>query len=155
MTSITTTGTSCRPAFWEANHLRSPAIISYFPSKVLLGLTIIGCITPCSLIELVNSSKLSLLKFFLGWNLFLIIELIDILFFIGFESTSPINEDSPLPFLNYSATVQLLENEDNTTTVEWTGTFEPRGIEESQAKTIALNMYTNAINGARLELESN
>jgi len=68
---------------------------------------------------------------------------------------SIINEDSPLPFLNYSATVQLLKNEDNTTTVEWTGTFEPRGIEESQAKTLAYNMYTNAINGARSELESN
>ena len=68
---------------------------------------------------------------------------------------SIINEDSPLPFLNYSATVQLLKNEDNTTTVEWTGTFEPRGIDESQAKTLAYNMYTNAINGARLELESN
>ena len=68
---------------------------------------------------------------------------------------SIINEDSPLPFLNYSATVQLLKNEDNTTTVEWTGKFESRGIEESQAKTIAYNMYTNAINGARLELESN
>ncbi len=68
---------------------------------------------------------------------------------------SIINEDSPLPFLNYSATVQLLKNEDNTTTVEWTGTFEPRGIEDSQAKTLAYNMYTNAINGARLELESN
>ena len=68
---------------------------------------------------------------------------------------SIINEDSPLPFLNYSATVQLLKNEDNTTTVEWTGTFKPRGIEESQAKTLAYNMYSNAINGARLELESN
>ena len=68
---------------------------------------------------------------------------------------SIINEDSPLPFLNYSATVQLLKNKDNTTTVEWTGTFEPRGVEESQAKTLAYNMYSNAINGARLELESN
>ena len=68
---------------------------------------------------------------------------------------SIINEDCPLPFLNYSAEVQLLKNGDNTTTVEWTGTFEPRGIEESQAKTLAYNMYSNAINGARLELESN
>ncbi len=68
---------------------------------------------------------------------------------------SIINEDSPLPFLNYSAKVHLLKNEDNTTTVDWTGTFEPRGIEESQAKTLAYNMYSNAINGARLELESN
>jgi hypothetical protein len=68
---------------------------------------------------------------------------------------SIINEDSPLPFLNYSATVQLLKNEDNSTTVEWTGRFEPKDIEESQAKTLAHNMYSNAINGARLELESN
>ena len=68
---------------------------------------------------------------------------------------SIINEDCPLPFLNYSAEVQLLKNGDNTTTVEWTGTFEPRGIEESEAKTLAYNMYSNAINGARLELESN
>ena len=70
-------------------------------------------------------------------------------------SYSIINEDCPLPFLNYSATVQLLENDDNTTTVEWTGRFEPKGIEESQAQTMAYNMYSNAINGARLELESN
>ena len=68
---------------------------------------------------------------------------------------SIINEDSPLPFLNYSATVQLLKNEDNTTTVEWTGRFEPKDIKESQAKTLAHNMYSNAISGARLELESN
>ncbi|HIE50068.1 MAG TPA: SRPBCC family protein [Gammaproteobacteria bacterium] len=70
-------------------------------------------------------------------------------------SYSIINEDCPLPFLNYSATVQLLENDDNTTTVEWTGKFEPKGIEESEAQTLAYNMYSNAINGARLELESN
>jgi len=70
-------------------------------------------------------------------------------------SYSIINEDCPLPFLNYSATVQLLENDDNTTTVEWTGRFEPKGIEESQAQTMAYNMYSNAIKGARLELESN
>ena len=69
-------------------------------------------------------------------------------------SYSIINEDCPLPFLNYSATVQLLENDDHTTTVEWTGRFEPKGIEESEAQTMAYNMYSNAINGARLELES-
>ena len=38
----TTTGISCKPAFWEANHLRSPAIISYFPSDDLSGRTTIG-----------------------------------------------------------------------------------------------------------------
>ncbi|MCH2264651.1 MAG: SRPBCC family protein [SAR86 cluster bacterium] len=65
-----------------------------------------------------------------------------------------INKDCPLPFLNYSATVQLHGNEDNTTTIEWTGRFEPKGIEESQAKALASTMYANAINGARLELEA-
>ena len=69
-------------------------------------------------------------------------------------SYSIINEDCPLPFLNYSATVQLLENDDHTTTVEWTGRFEPKGIEESEAQAMAYNLYSNAINGARLELES-
>ena len=39
---ITNTGTSCRPAFCEANHLLSPAIISNLPSCDLSGRTTIG-----------------------------------------------------------------------------------------------------------------
>ena len=38
----------------------------YFSEESLSGRTMIGCITPLSLIEIVNSSKFSLLKFFLG-----------------------------------------------------------------------------------------
>jgi len=41
-----------------------------------------------------------------------------------------INDDSPLPFSNYAATVQLGDNGDDTTTVIWTGTFDARGMPE-------------------------
>ena len=57
--SVTTTGISCKPAFLAASHLLSPAIISYFASPELDFLTIIGCITPLSLIELDKSFKFS------------------------------------------------------------------------------------------------
>jgi len=57
--------------------------------------------------------------------------------------------DSPLPFSNYSATVILTDNGDGTTTVDWTGTFEPRGVEEADAVAMARGIYTNAIKGAR------
>ncbi|MCB1683060.1 MAG: SRPBCC family protein [Pseudomonadales bacterium] len=65
-----------------------------------------------------------------------------------------INEDSPLPFKNYSATVQLLANDDDSTTVEWTGTFEPEGIEEAKAIRFATGIYTSAIKNARAELKA-
>jgi len=64
-----------------------------------------------------------------------------------------INEDSPLPFSNYSATVQLLSNDDDSTTVEWTGTFEPKGVEEAKAIRFATSIYANAIKNARAELQ--
>ena len=43
---------------------------------------------------------------------------------------SIINEDSVLPFANYSATIRLSDNGDGTTGVDWTGQFEARGVEE-------------------------
>ena len=52
---------------------------------------------PLSLIELVNSSKLSFSKTFLGWYLFLIIELIEIKVLFSLTSLSPIREERPLP----------------------------------------------------------
>lgn len=64
-----------------------------------------------------------------------------------------INDDSPLPFTNYSATVALTDNGDGSTTVDWTGTFEPRGIEEAKGIKIASGIYTNAIGAARKTLE--
>ena len=64
--SITTAGISFNPAFCDASHLLSPAIISYLPTNSFDFLTIIGWTTPLSLIELLNSSRPSLLNIFLG-----------------------------------------------------------------------------------------
>ena len=63
-----------------------------------------------------------------------------------------INEDSPLPFSDYSATVSITDNGDGTSTVDWVGTFEPRDIDEAKAVRIATGIYANAIKGARIAL---
>jgi carbon monoxide dehydrogenase subunit G len=65
-----------------------------------------------------------------------------------------INDDAPLPFANYSATVQLRSDDKDSTTVEWTGSFDPKGVEEEKAVKIATGIYTNAINGARQALDA-
>jgi hypothetical protein len=56
-----------------------------------------GWIIPRSLIELVNSSKLTSSNFFLGWYLFLTSELIETFFLSLIFSLSPIKDDNPLP----------------------------------------------------------
>ena len=63
-----------------------------------------------------------------------------------------INDDSPLPFSNYSATVRIIDNGDGTSTVDWVGTFEPRGVEEADAVNMATGIYAGAIKGARIAL---
>ncbi|TNF85754.1 MAG: SRPBCC family protein [Gammaproteobacteria bacterium] len=63
-----------------------------------------------------------------------------------------INEDSPLPFSNYSATVRIVDNGDGTSTVDWVGTFEPRGVEEADAINMATGIYAGAIKRARIAL---
>ena len=65
-----------------------------------------------------------------------------------------INEDSPLPFSDYSATVVITDNGDGSSTVSWTGTFEPRGVDEAQAINVATGIYAGAIKGARMALET-
>jgi len=62
-----------------------------------------------------------------------------------------INEDSPLPFDDYSSVVQVNDNGDNTCTVEWVGTFKPRGDEETAIKT-ATGIYAGGIKGAKIAL---
>ncbi len=68
-------------------------------------------------------------------------------------SYSILNDDSPLPFTGYSASVQLGDNGDDSTTVIWTGTFEPRGVPEADAINVATGIYAGAIKGARAALE--
>ena len=61
------------------------------------------------------------------------------------------NEDCPLPFLNYSSTVQITDNGDGTCGVDWTGTFDPKGDEETAINT-ATGIYAGGIKGARIQL---
>ncbi len=63
-----------------------------------------------------------------------------------------INDDSPLPFSNYSATVAIADNGDDSCTVDWTGTFDARGVPDEQAQSIASGIYAGAIKGARIAL---
>jgi len=65
---------------------------------------------------------------------------------------SIINDDGPLPFSDYSATVNVSANDDGTSTVDWTGTFEPKGVDEEKAIGIATGIYAGAIKGARIAL---
>ena len=67
---------------------------------------------------------------------------------------SIINEDSVLPFADYSATIRLSDNGDGTTSVDWTSQFESRGIGEEKAVKLASGIYGNAINNAKKLLES-
>lgn len=63
-----------------------------------------------------------------------------------------LNDDSPLPFTDYSATVIIRDNGDNTSTVDWTGTFEPRGVPEADAIKVATGIYAGAIKGTKIAL---
>ena len=62
-----------------------------------------------------------------------------------------INDDCPLPFSNYSATVNITDDGDDTCTVDWTGTFDAVGDEEAAIGT-ATGIYAGAIKGARMAL---
>jgi carbon monoxide dehydrogenase subunit G len=62
-----------------------------------------------------------------------------------------LNDDSPLPFRDYSAKV-VLTAQDGATKVDWSGTFEPRGVPEEKAVEIARGIYSGAIAGARKAL---
>ena len=64
---------------------------------------------------------------------------------------SIINDDSPLPFSNYSATVKISDNGDGSCRVDWTGTFDPKGDSESAINT-ATGIYAGAIKGAKIQL---
>ena len=62
---------------------------------------------------------------------------------------SIINEDSPLPVSGYSATIRIADDGDGSCTVDWTGTFEPKGAPEEQAVEVIKGIYAGAIQGAR------
>lgn len=63
-------------------------------------------------------------------------------------SYSILNEDCPLPVSSYSATVTVTDKGDGTCTVDWTGTFEPKGS-EADAAALVEGIYRGGIAGAR------
>ncbi|MEM7018476.1 MAG: SRPBCC family protein [Pseudomonadota bacterium] len=62
------------------------------------------------------------------------------------------NEDNPLPVSNYSATVKITANGDNACTVDWSGTFEPKGADEETASKVVQGIYKGGIRGAQKTL---
>ena len=67
-------------------------------------------------------------------------------------SYSIINDDGPLPFANYQARVVVTTLGDDKCSVDWTGTFDPRGVDEDAAINVATGIYAGGIKGARLAL---
>ena len=65
---------------------------------------------------------------------------------------SILNEDNPLPVSNYSAYVEITANDENTCTVNWSGTFEPKGTDEAAASKVVRRIYTGDIAGTRKAL---
>ena len=65
-----------------------------------------------------------------------------------------INDDCPLPFSDYSARVVMTDNGAGGTDIEWTGTFEPKGVDDDQAIKIATGIYTGAIARTRKNLSA-
>ena len=62
------------------------------------------------------------------------------------------NQDSSLPVTNYASIVKITSEGPGACSVEWTGTFEPRGVPEAQAQAIVNGIYTGGIERARKAL---
>jgi len=63
-----------------------------------------------------------------------------------------INDDCPIPVADYSSAVKITADGTGCT-VEWTGTFEPKGAPEDKASKLVRGIYTGAIASARKALE--
>lgn len=63
-----------------------------------------------------------------------------------------LNEDNPLPVSNYSATVKITADSDDSCTVDWSGTFDVKGADEETACKVVRGIYTGGIQGARKAL---
>jgi hypothetical protein len=59
--------------------------------------------------------------------------------------------ENPLPFTDYLSTIRLSEDGDGTA-IEWSSTFEPKGIPEEQAGKIIEGIYTGGIAGMKSAL---
>jgi len=64
------------------------------------------------------------------------------------------NDDNPLPVANYSATVKITADGDDACSVDWSGTFDPKGADEETASNVVRGIYTGGIQGARKALSA-
>lgn len=64
-------------------------------------------------------------------------------------SYSIINDDGPLPVNDYHSTIKVTSTSAGACHVDWSGTFEPRGVPEEQAIKIINGVYKNGIAQAR------
>ena len=62
------------------------------------------------------------------------------------------NEDAPLPFSGYVATLTVTPTGDNQCRVDWFGNFEPKGASEEDAIKLAQGIYLGMIKGAGKKL---
>ncbi|MFT7602058.1 MAG: hypothetical protein ACI8TP_005024 [Acidimicrobiales bacterium] len=56
-------------------------------------------------------------------------------------------KSGPLPFKDYSATMVVTENDSDSCTLDWTGTFEPAGVPAEKAERLASGIYRGGIAG--------
>ena len=59
--------------------------------------------------------------------------------------------EGPLPFKDYYAVIELA-SEGGDTRIDWTGTFEPAGVTEDQAKQMVNGIYSGGIKGFKSAL---
>ncbi len=65
---------------------------------------------------------------------------------------SILNEDHPLPFSTYVATLTVTPTGADSCRVDWWSNFSPRGASEEEAIKVAQGIYTGAIKGAQIAL---
>jgi hypothetical protein len=56
--------------------------------------------------------------------------------------------DAPLPLSDYLSTIRLSEDGDGCG-IEWSSTFEPKGVDEAQARTMVEGIYKGGIAGLK------
>lgn len=80
-----------------------------------------------------------------------IVESLDVLDHEKFTLTYSILS-GPIPFKDYSATMVVTEDSEDSCTLTWTGTFEPNGVSNEKAEKIARGIYRGGINSYRKAL---
>jgi hypothetical protein len=66
---------------------------------------------------------------------------------------SIINDDCVLPVSAYSARVKVTDQGDGTCRVDWSGSFEPKGVPEAEAVQLVEGIYRGGIARARAAAE--